>query len=141
MSQGFIGNKKGEKIISNSTVKVFPYKKETRLMIKLFFPEFTWKCQEQAYPDFARITIKYIPDKKVLELKSLKLWLNSYRDKYFGYEKLASEVFETIWTTLKPKKLYIHLDVNPRGNMKTDIVMKRKQPCESIPQSPVPTQE
>jgi 7-cyano-7-deazaguanine reductase len=115
----------GEKIIQETFPEAFTRKGKIEITIRLFFPELTWKCPVQAYPDFGKITIWYKPRNKILELKSLKLWLNSYREKYIGHEQIATKIFETIWELIDPKELKIHLDINPRGNLKDDIIIQR----------------
>lgn len=73
------------------------------------------------YPDFATIKISYIPDKKIVELKSLKLYLNSYRDKYISHEAVTNKIYEDLHNLLKPRNLEVIGDFNPRGNVKTII--------------------
>lgn len=114
----------GEKEIGTSQPLAFRYKGANKPFIRIKFPELTWKCKKQGYPDFARITIEYIPSEKALELKSCKLWLNRFRDIYISYEEIAEEIFKTLWQLLSPRFLRIHLDINPRGNMKTDIYVE-----------------
>ncbi|QQG45636.1 MAG: NADPH-dependent 7-cyano-7-deazaguanine reductase QueF [Candidatus Sungiibacteriota bacterium] len=118
---------RGDKEISEARPRSFKLKVQNTPVIRVCFPELTWKCQEQGYPDFARITIRYVPKIRFLELRSLKLWFNSFRDRYIGYEKLADEIFETLWQELDPQSLYVRIDINPRGNMKTDLILSKRQ--------------
>lgn len=89
--------------------------------IEITFPEFTCLCPRSGYPDFATIKIVYTPDKKVVELKSLKLYLNSFRDKYISHEAAANRIFDDLRGILKPRSLEVTGDFNPRGNVKTVV--------------------
>lgn len=89
--------------------------------ISISFPEFTCLCPRSGYPDFATILIAYIPDQKIVELKSLKLYLNSYRNTYISHEDVTNVIFKQLQKLLKPRHLTVTGDFNPRGNVKTVI--------------------
>lgn len=89
--------------------------------IDISFPEFTCLCPRSGYPDFATIKILYVPGKKIVELKSLKLYLNSFRDAKISHEGATNVIFSELKKTLKPKKLEVIGDFNARGNVKTVI--------------------
>jgi 7-cyano-7-deazaguanine reductase len=89
--------------------------------IDVSFPEFTCVCPRSGYPDFATIRIIYVPDKKIVELRSLKHYLNSFRDKAISHEAAANEIYDALKRKLKPRFLEITGDFNPRGNVKTVI--------------------
>ncbi len=89
--------------------------------INISFQEFTCLCPRSGYPDFATIKISYVPDKKIVELKSLKLYLNSFRDICISHEESANRIFSEIQKKLKPRFLEITGDFNPRGNVKTVV--------------------
>lgn len=112
----------GEKAIKEAELEAWdnPYP-ERDYRIEISFPEFTCLCPRSGYPDFATIKINYIPDKKIVELKSLKLYLNSYRDKYISHEAVTNKIFEDLQNLLKPRYLEVIGDFNPRGNVKTVI--------------------
>ncbi len=94
--------------------------------IELSFPEFTCKCPRSGYPDFAEIKINYIPDKYIVELKSLKLFLNSFRDRSISHEDAVNTVYDSINDLIEPRLLEVIGDFNPRGNLKTVIRVKNK---------------
>ena len=89
--------------------------------IEISFPEFTCLCPRSGYPDFATINLNYIPDDHVVELKSLKLYFNSYRDKAISHEAVTNKIFDDLKETLKPRKMELVGDFNVRGNVKTVI--------------------
>lgn len=89
--------------------------------INISFPEFTCLCPRSGYPDFAAINIKYIPGKKIVELKSLKLYLNSFRDTRISHEDITNRIFSELKKKLNPRFLEIIGDFNPRGNVKAII--------------------
>lgn len=89
--------------------------------IEIAFPEFTCLCPRSGYPDFATIRLAYTPDKKVVELKSLKLYLNSFRDRAISHEAVTNLIFDDLDRLLKPRKMEVTGDFNPRGNVKTII--------------------
>jgi 7-cyano-7-deazaguanine reductase len=89
--------------------------------INISFPEFTCLCPRSGYPDFAAIKIKYIPDKKIIELKSLKLFLNYFRDIYISHEEVTNKIYSELEKKLKPRFLEVIGDFNPRGNVKTVV--------------------
>lgn len=89
--------------------------------INISFPEFTCLCPRSGYPDFATIKINYIPDKKVVELKVLKLYLNSFRSIHISHEDITNKIYSELYNKLKPRFLEVIGDFNPRGNVKTVI--------------------
>lgn len=112
----------GEKAIKEAVLEVWdnPYP-DRDYRIEISFPEFTCLCPRSGYPDFATIKISYIPDKKIVELRSLKLYLNSYRDKYISHEAVTNKIYDELYNLLKPRVLEVIGDFNPRGNVKTII--------------------
>ena len=81
------------------------------------------KCPRSGYPDFANIKLQYVPDEKVIELKALKLYINSFSDRYISHEDSANEIFDNLSQGLLPKKIKIVMDFNPRGNVHTIITI------------------
>lgn len=89
--------------------------------IKVELPEFMCKCPRSGYPDFANIKLEYTPDNKVIELKALKLYINSFMNRHISHENSANEIFDSLFEGLNPKWLKIIVDFNPRGNVHTTI--------------------
>ncbi len=115
----------GEKEIKEFDVEkdleIWPNKHEKEYLIKITLPEFTCKCPRSGYPDFATIYLEYVPDKWVVELKALKLYINSFMDRYISHEDSANEIYDTLYEKLKPKKMKLIASFNPRGNVHTVI--------------------
>jgi 7-cyano-7-deazaguanine reductase len=112
----------GEKSIKTSRLEAwenpFPERDYT---IEISFPEFTCLCPRSGYPDFATIHIRYVPRKKVVELKTLKLYLNSFRGRYISHEAATGEIFGALKKLLRPKTMEVVGDFNVRGNVKTVV--------------------
>lgn len=114
--------KRGQKEILESKLEVFDNKYPHRnYEIKITNPEFTCLCPKTGYPDFAVIEIRYIPDAFCLELKSYKLFINKFRDRGIFHEEAVNEILENLVHTLKPRRLTVKGDFNPRGNVHTVI--------------------
>lgn len=114
--------KYGEKAIKKAKLELWDNPSIDRdYTIEISYPEFTCLCPRSGYPDFATIKVNYIPDKKVVELKSLKLYLNSFRNKYISHEAATNEIFDILKKSLKPRDLEVTGDFNVRGNVKTVI--------------------
>ncbi len=112
----------GERLISNAEIICFPNPSLNRnYEISIELPEFTCKCPFSGYPDFALIHLLYEPCEKVLELKSLKLYINSYRDKNISHEEVTNKILDDILCVAKPKWIQIKADFNPRGNVHTVV--------------------
>ncbi len=85
-------------------------------------PEFTSLCPlNPSQPDFATITIKYIPGKKIIELKSLKFYLTSYRTVEIFFEEATNRILDDLVEAAKPKKMEIVAEWNVRGGIATFI--------------------
>ncbi len=82
-------------------------------------PEFTAICPFSDWPDFGTVTIKYIPNKVCLELKSFKIYINAFRDVKIFHEAVTEVIFADFLDAVKPKKAHIVVDMNVRGNVKT----------------------
>ena len=116
--------KYGEKEIlefNPENMEIWPNKNKKNYKIKITLPEFMCKCPRSGYPDFATIYLEYIPDEWVVELKALKLYINSFMNRYISHEDSANEIFDTLYNKLKPKWMKIVMDFNPRGNVHTII--------------------
>ncbi len=120
--------KYGTKKISKARLEKWPNPCPDRdYTIDISFPEFTCVCPRSGYPDFATIRINYVPDKYIVELKSLKLYLNKFRDRDISHESAANEIFDSLNKALKPRRLEVVGDFNPRGNVKTSIRVSTDQ--------------
>jgi 7-cyano-7-deazaguanine reductase len=116
--------KYGEKAITEAKLEIWPNPNPERdYEINISFAEFTCLCPRSGYPDFATIRITYVPNKKIVELKALKLYLNAFRDKHISHEAVTNLIFSELKQTLKPKFLEVIGDFNPRGNVKTIITV------------------
>ena len=114
--------KYGTKAIKTAKLEIWenPYPGRD-YVIDISYPEFTCLCPRSGYPDFATIKVTYTPDKRVVELKSLKLYLNSFRDQSVSHEAVTNMVFDVLKKNLKPRSLEVVGDFNVRGNVKTVI--------------------
>lgn len=114
--------KYGEKSIKTASLEVWKNPSAERdYEIYISFPEFTCLCPRSGYPDFATIDIRYIPDKFIVELKSVKLYLNSFRGVYTSHEEVTNRIYADLLRVLKPRYLEVIGDFNPRGNVKTMV--------------------
>ena len=101
--------KYGAKAIKQARLELWPNPNPDRdYMIDISFPEFTCLCPRSGYPDFATIKVLYTPDKKVVELKALKLYLNSFRDQSISHEAVTNLIFDTL--VRKPRPSPRHQD-------------------------------
>lgn len=89
--------------------------------IEISYPEFTCLCPRSGYPDFATIRVSYTPEMYVVELKSFKLYLNSFRDRAVSHEAATNEIFDELKSLLEPRKMEVVGDFNVRGNVKTVV--------------------
>lgn len=84
-------------------------------------PEFTSLCPKTGQPDFGVITIEYIPDDLCIELKSLKFYLNSYRNDGIFYEHAANKILDDLVSVCKPRYMQIKAQFNVRGGISSVI--------------------
>ncbi len=122
--------KYGEKEVAEFDVEkdfeIWENKHGKNYKINVNLPEFTCLCPRSGYPDFAEIDITYIPDKYVAELKALKIYINTFRDRHISHEDSANEIYDTIMKKIAPKYLYLKADFKPRGNVHTVIEIDSK---------------
>jgi 7-cyano-7-deazaguanine reductase len=83
--------------------------------IKFVFPEFTSVCPVTGQPDFATITIRYVPDRKCVEMKSLKLYYFSFRNKGIFYESVVNTILDDLVAVLKPRYMQVTGEFAVRG--------------------------
>ena len=87
-------------------------------------PEFTCLCPMTGQPDFATILIDYVPDELCVELKSLKLYLQSFRNEGIFYENVTNRIFDDLMGILKPRRLKLAAAFTPRGGISTTVVVQ-----------------
>lgn len=113
-------------------LETFPCPYDTRAsrsgIIRIEFPEFTCVCPKTGYPDFASILLVYLPDKLCIELKSWKLYLNSFRTVGTFHETVSAHLFEILKSLLKPSWLLLQGNFYPRGNVTTNVTFETETP-------------
>jgi 7-cyano-7-deazaguanine reductase len=107
----------------NNEENYWPNEHKKNYTINIELPEFMCMCPRSGYPDFATLKLSYEPDLKVIELKALKLYINSFMRRYISHENSANEIYDALYSKLKPKPKSMKLiaDFNPRGNVHTVI--------------------
>ncbi|WP_121968665.1 preQ(1) synthase [Leptolyngbya sp. BC1307] len=123
----------GERAIAEGELITFPNPRPGRdYTVSITLPEFTCKCPFSGYPDFATIYISYVPDQKVVELKAIKLYINSYRDRNISHEESINLILDDFVAACDPLSVAIKGDFLPRGNVHTVIeVSHRKDKSQS----------
>ncbi len=89
-------------------------------------PEFTSVCPRTGQPDFGEIVIEYCPDKSCIELKSLKFYMQSYRNKGIFYEALTNEILDDLSNSCKPRWMKVTSHFTPRGGITTEVTAEYK---------------
>jgi 7-cyano-7-deazaguanine reductase len=89
--------------------------------VTMAVPEFTCLCPMTGQPDFATIRIRYVPDQSLVELKSVKLYLWSYRDQGAFHEDVTNRILNDLVTAIRPRWAEVTGDFNVRGGIKTDV--------------------
>ncbi|MFQ5451022.1 MAG: preQ(1) synthase [Nitrospinaceae bacterium] len=100
--------------------------------IEMECPEFTCLCPKTGQPDFAVVEIRYVPGQLCIELKSLKLYLWSYRDEGGFHEKVINQILDDLVTVCQPREMRIIGDFNVRGGIHTTITVEYKAPAGEV---------
>lgn len=87
-------------------------------------PEFTSLCPKTGQPDFATMNLEYIPDEKCIELKSLKLYYNSYRNEGVFYESLTNKILDDLVEKCAPRWMKLTADFNVRGGIGSRVTVE-----------------
>ena len=90
-------------------------------IVNISIPEFTCVCPRTGQPDFAVIEIHYVPNKHIVELKSLKLYIQQFRDIGIFHESVTNKILDDFRTACKPHKIEVIGRFNPRGGIRTDV--------------------
>ncbi len=109
----------------NKNLETFPSPTAKPFLIEFACPEFTCLCPKTGQPDFATLKFSYVPSQLCVELKSLKLYLWSFRDEGHFHEKVTNDITETLQKRLKPRYLKVTGDFYVRGGIKTVITVVR----------------
>jgi 7-cyano-7-deazaguanine reductase len=97
--------------------------------IRLEIPEFTCLCPLSGQPDFATLELEYVPDRRCVELKSLKLYIWSFRDRGAFHEAVSNEIADHLEAALQARFLRLTARFNVRGGIRTTVVVERRQPA------------
>jgi 7-cyano-7-deazaguanine reductase len=96
--------------------------------IRIRIPEFTCLCPKTGQPDFATLTLEYVPDLLCVELKSLKLYIWSFRDEGAFHEEVTNRILNDLVATCEPRFMRLRAEFNVRGGIYTDVVVDYRQP-------------
>lgn len=107
----------------------FPYEfAGKQVWVKFEIPEFTAICPFSDFPDFGTIKLEYVPHERCVELKSLKLYINSFREVKIFHEHVINVILEDLVNACDPLKVEIEGDFNVRGNIKTKVAASYVRP-------------
>ncbi len=110
------------------TLDTFPNPKpEREYEIRFECPEFTCVCPVTGQPDFATIRITYVPDQLCVELKSLKIYLWSYRNEGTFHEAVTNKILDDLVAACRPRKITVVGDFNVRGGIHTRVTATYQQ--------------
>ena len=96
--------------------------------IRIRMPEFTCLCPKTGQPDFATLLLEYVPDRRCVELKALKLYIWSYRDQGAFHEAITNQVLGDLVAATEPRFMRLSARFNVRGGIYTDVVVEHRAP-------------
>lgn len=119
---------------SPGPVECFPNRHPGRdYEIKIVAPEFTAVCPRTGQPDFATLTLVYVPDELCLELKSFKLYLQSYRNRGIFHEHVTNSILDDLANSCRPRRMTLTGEFNARGGISTTITATYPAPRSKAP--------
>ncbi|QDU28609.1 NADPH-dependent 7-cyano-7-deazaguanine reductase [Anatilimnocola aggregata] len=92
-------------------------------VIEIICPEFTSVCPKTGQPDFGTLTFTYTPDQKCVELKSLKMYLQSFRNQGIFYENITNSILNDLVAALEPRRMKLVASFTPRGGISTNVTV------------------
>jgi 7-cyano-7-deazaguanine reductase len=95
--------------------------------IEIVCPEFTSVCPKTGQPDFGTLTFTYTPDRKCVELKSLKMYLQSFRNQGIFYENVTNRILDDLVAALAPRRLKLVAAFTPRGGITTRVTVMHEK--------------
>jgi 7-cyano-7-deazaguanine reductase len=114
---------------SKNSLEAFPNPNPERdYTIRMRIPEFTCLCPKTGQPDFATLHLEYVPDSKCVELKSLKLYIWSFRNEGAFHEAVTNRIVDDLVRLMEPRFLRLEAEFNVRGGIYTTVVAEHKQP-------------
>lgn len=120
--------RKSSNFISSDMLEPIPYKNpEKNTWVEIKNPEFTSLCPKTGLPDFGTICIKYIPDKYIVELKSLKYYFIQFRNTGIFYENLSKLILNHLVKLLNPIEMIVEADFTPRGGISSRVISKYRK--------------
>jgi len=109
-------------------LEAFPNPKPQRdYEVRFVFPEFTSMCPVTGQPDFATITVQYVPGKSCVEMKSLKLYFLAYRNKGIFYEAVVNAILDDLVAVLDPRRMTVNGDFAVRGGTAGTVTATHEQ--------------
>ena len=107
--------------------------------IRMTIPEFSCLCPKTGQPDFANLKLEYVPDERCVELKSLKLYIWSFRDRGTFHEAVTNEILADLAGATAPRFMRLTAEFNVRGGIYTTVVAEHRKPgWESAPTTALP---
>lgn len=115
--------------MSRPTLETFPNPRPSRdYEIAISCPEFTSVCPMTGLPDFGEIRITYVPDRRCVELKSLKYYLIAFRNKGIYYEAVTNRILDDLVAACQPRRMTVVGDFSVRGGIKTVVTARYERP-------------
>ena len=112
----------------NHGLEIFPNPAPKRdYVIRHVAPEFTSRCPVTGQPDFGTVTLEYVPDKLCVELKSLKFYLQGFREQGIFYEAVTNRILDELVAVLKPREMTVETRWTPRGGMHSIVTAEHKK--------------
>ena len=109
--------------------------RSTDYTIRMTLPEFTCLCPKTGQPDFATFELEYVPDVLCVELKSLKLYMWSFRDRGAFHEAVTNQIADDLARACSPNFLRLTGKFNVRGGIYTSVIVQRRKPGWTPPQA------
>jgi 7-cyano-7-deazaguanine reductase len=96
--------------------------------IRMTIPEFSCLCPKTGQPDFATLRLEYVPQERCVELKSLKLYIGSFRNRGAFHEAVTNEILDALVAATAPRFMRLLAEFNVRGGIYTTVVAEHRQP-------------
>ena len=102
--------------------------------IRIRMPEFTCLCPKTGQPDFAELDLEYVPNERCVELKSLKMYIWSFRDEGAFHEAVTNQILDDLVAATAPRFMRLTADFNVRGGVYTKVIAEHRDPAWQAPE-------